>query len=125
MQALLDNAVKFTNEGEVRVIIVSHGRSPRAEFLAISVEDTGIGIPANLHEAIFEAFNQADISNSRSFGGIAIGLSLAREAVRSIGGEIVVKSAPGRGSTFTIQVAPAHEGINQADLPPVRVEAID
>jgi two-component system, sensor histidine kinase and response regulator len=125
VQALLDNAVKFTNKGEVVVTIVSRGRSPRAEFLAISVEDTGIGIPPHLHEAIFEAFNQADISNSRSFGGAGIGLSLAREAVRSLGGEIVVKSTDGRGSTFTIEVALAREGISQAELPPVPVEAID
>jgi PAS domain S-box-containing protein len=105
LRALLDNAIKFTEEGEIVLTTSTRGHSSTAEFVRISVRDTGIGIPSELHKSIFEPFNQVDSSNTRRFGGAGIGLSLARQAIHAMGGEILVDSSPGSGSTFTIDLA--------------------
>jgi signal transduction histidine kinase len=115
VRALVENAVKFTEKGEILVTISSRGRSPRAEFIRLSVCDTGIGISPEFHEAIFEPFSQADDSNSRRFGGAGIGLSLARESARSLGGEILLESALGSGSTFMLDIALRRDHSTYAD----------
>jgi PAS domain S-box-containing protein len=103
LKNLLSNAFKFTREGGVSLRIAppdaEGGAAPRA--VAFSVTDTGIGIPRDKLEIIFEAFQQADGTTSRQFGGTGLGLSISRELVRLLGGEIRVKSETGRGSTFT------------------------
>ena len=98
LKKLLANAFKFTQQGSVRLAIAP--RAPRA--IAFSVIDTGIGIPADKHELIFEAFRQADGTTSRHYGGTGLGLSISRELTRLLGGELSVSSEPGRGSTFTL-----------------------
>jgi len=98
LKNLLANAFKFTQQGSVRLAIAP--RAPRA--IAFSVIDTGIGIPADKHELIFEAFRQADGTTSRHYGGTGLGLSISRELTRLLGGELSVSSEPGRGSTFTL-----------------------
>ena len=108
---LLSNAFKFTHRGNVRFSIerVTEGWDPENETLnssgsviAITVEDTGIGIPAEKQQIIFEAFQQADGSTSRKYGGTGLGLAISREIARLLGGEITLHSEPRVGSTFTL-----------------------
>jgi signal transduction histidine kinase/CheY-like chemotaxis protein/HAMP domain-containing protein len=111
LKNLLSNAFKFTAEGSVtlRIESVCEGWSPGCKALddaeqvvAFSVVDTGIGIPANKHRIIFEAFQQADGTITRRYGGTGLGLSISREIAHLLGGEIRVSSEPGEGSTFTL-----------------------
>ena len=99
----LSNAVKFTAKGGVTVHLGSGtDRKGRHYPVAISVADTGIGIPAEKRALVFEAFKQADGSTSRRFGGTGLGLSISRELAWLMGGEIEVDSEPGSGSTFSL-----------------------
>ncbi|WP_046868268.1 hybrid sensor histidine kinase/response regulator [Microvirga massiliensis] len=105
LRNLLSNAFKFTEKGGVTLKIGTAEGSPlRAgtEWLAFSVIDTGIGIPEDKQRIIFEAFQQADGTTSRKYGGTGLGLAISREIARLLGGELVVSSAPGRGSTFSL-----------------------
>ncbi|WP_231638140.1 hybrid sensor histidine kinase/response regulator [Piscinibacter sakaiensis] len=101
LRNLLANAIKFTARGEV-TLVVRPGAS--AGGVRIDVADTGPGIPADKHEVIFEAFRQADGSTSRQFGGTGLGLSISRELVQRMGGRILLDSAPGRGSVFSVEL---------------------
>jgi signal transduction histidine kinase/ActR/RegA family two-component response regulator len=94
----LSNAVKFTREGGVVVRLLPGINYP----VTISVTDTGIGIPAEKRELVFEAFKQADGSTSRRFGGTGLGLTISRDLATLIGGRIEVESEIGKGSTFTL-----------------------
>jgi two-component system, sensor histidine kinase and response regulator len=97
---LLSNALKFTPKGEVVVEVTrSAGEHPGVE-LQFSVSDTGIGIPADKHAAIFESFTQADNSTTRRFGGTGLGLTIAAQLVGLMGGRIWVDSEAGKGSVF-------------------------
>jgi PAS domain S-box-containing protein len=98
---LLANAVKFTPRGEIELDV---GRGPEGG-VAIRVRDTGIGIPSDRREAIFEAFIQADSSTTREYGGTGLGLAICRELVERMGGRIWVEQAAGGGSVFHVSVA--------------------
>ncbi len=98
---LIGNAIKFTERGEVCLRIVNTGDNENQRcHLRIAVIDTGIGIPLDQQQKIFDAFGQADASVTRRFGGTGLGLTISREIVQLMGGELVVDSTPGKGSNF-------------------------
>lgn len=107
---LVGNAIKFTENGTVtaRLVVQPWTRQP----LRIDIEDTGVGIPADRVEAVFDAFQQADNSTSRQFGGTGLGLTITRSLARAMGFDVVVASTLGAGSTFSValtaeEMAPA------------------
>ncbi|MDM8515383.1 response regulator [Desulfobacterales bacterium HSG16] len=112
---LLRNSVKFTEKGYIRVSLTPENEIPRSfpgifrehrekiktsQYFLFSVEDTGVGIPADRTDMIFDAFSQADSSARRSFDGAGLGLNISKKLVEIMGGNIWVESTPGRGSTF-------------------------
>ncbi|MBV8246496.1 MAG: response regulator, partial [Candidatus Eremiobacteraeota bacterium] len=105
LKNLLSNAFKFTSEGTVSfrtALLNEHHLNISGPVVAFSVSDTGIGIPSDKYNVIFEAFQQADMGTSRKFGGTGLGLAISREIAGLLGGEIGVESRVGEGSTFTL-----------------------
>ncbi|MDR3536489.1 MAG: ATP-binding protein [Acetobacteraceae bacterium] len=101
---LIGNALKFTEQGEVRVTASVIEAAPDRVRIAVAVSDTGIGIAPEACERLFEAFSQVDTSISRRFGGTGLGLALCRRLTAQMGGSIGVTSLPGQGSTFRFDV---------------------
>jgi len=101
---LLGNAIKFTDHGEVLLNIRCQAKTTSECTLLFSVWDTGIGIPADKQAQIFEDFQQADRSTTRSYGGTGLGLAISSRLVELMGGRICVDSVPGRGSKFYFTV---------------------
>jgi signal transduction histidine kinase/CheY-like chemotaxis protein len=117
---LVGNALKFTEHGHVVIAVREESRTGRTATLHVSVTDTGIGIPADKHEAIFEAFRQADGSTTRRFGGTGLGLTISATLVRLMGGQLWVESEPGAGSTFHFTIA-----LTVTDAPAAKVPGPD
>ena len=142
---LLSNAIKFTARGGVkittRLVPTDQGRR-----LSIEVTDSGIGIPSETLEAIFDPFVQADNSVTRRFGGTGLGLAISRRCARLMGGDVVVQSESGGGSTFSVTIDPgpldgvrllepheavavAHDAVGDGsgkwEFPPARVLVVD
>ncbi|MBP9904594.1 MAG: response regulator [Rhodoferax sp.] len=114
---LVNNAVKFTEYGEIVVRVRTQCEDEASLILAFSVRDTGIGISAEQQTLLFQAFSQADSSTTRKFGGTGLGLAICKRLVHLMDGEISVQSVPQQGSTFTFttRFAKSDQGI----LPPV------
>ena len=112
---LLSNAFKFTSQGEIKLDIRKSGSQPLISltdqalasvapqsFFAISVTDTGIGIPTEKQPVVFDAFQQVDGTTSRRYGGTGLGLSISRQLAKLLGGELKLESEEGKGCTFTL-----------------------
>jgi signal transduction histidine kinase/DNA-binding response OmpR family regulator len=101
---LVGNAIKFTERGRIDVRARVETRTAASAVLTLAVQDTGIGIPADKLQLIFERFTQADASSSRRFGGTGLGLAISRQLVELMGGTIEVTSEPGTGSEFRVRL---------------------
>lgn len=97
---LLGNAIKFTHVGRVQVVVRADEVTPEGVLLHFVVSDTGIGIPEDVRDSIFESFAQADGSTTRKYGGTGLGLTISSDLVSMMGGEIWVESEVGAGSEF-------------------------
>ena len=122
---LISNAVKFTEVGKITLRVAWLGRDPQGEKLRFSVIDTGIGIPKEARERIFEAFTQADNSTTRRFGGTGLGLGIAERLVQLMNGAIVLESEVGKGSdfSFSLCLAPAAESLLESKTTKQREKA--
>ena len=124
LRNLIANGLKFTEKGSVRVSVArlslpdSHDPKLRGrkDLVGFRVEDSGIGIPAEKQKEIFDAFRQADGTTSRKFGGTGLGLAISRNFARMMGGDIILESHPGKGSTFLLVVP---ENISAENRTPV------
>jgi PAS domain S-box-containing protein len=127
---LVSNAIKFTDQGFVRIDIRAEERNLDTLLLFVAVSDTGIGIPASKHKDIFDAFTQLDPSYSKQYNGMGLGLAISKSLVEGMGGEITVSSTQGRGATFGFYIPcakaakehkPVASGIGLSDLPPMTI----
>jgi signal transduction histidine kinase/CheY-like chemotaxis protein len=125
----LSNAFKFTSQGSVTLKVAKPADDAvfrdtslnREAALAFSVIDTGIGIPDDKKEPIFEAFQQADGGTSRTYGGTGLGLAISRELAKLLGGEVQLHSKEGEGSTFTLFIPFDYKNDKGQDVPPTSV----
>jgi CheY-like chemotaxis protein/CHASE3 domain sensor protein len=113
LKNLLSNAFKFTERGGVTLSLQRFG----GDALSLAVTDTGIGVPEEQLQSIFEAFRQADGAINRKYGGTGLGLSISRELARLLGGSIALKSTPGQGSTFTLTIPLEYDPTRVAPRP--------
>jgi signal transduction histidine kinase len=108
---LLQNAIKFTEEGQIRLCVKVTGENDTLQHVSTEITDTGIGIEEQKISKLFTQFAQADSSTTRRFGGTGLGLVIVRQLTELMGGKVSVKSTPGTGSTFTYAIPfkrPAH-----------------
>ena len=129
---LTTNAVKFTEKGEVVVRTVLQSETETTATVRFSVQDTGIGIPRDRFDRLFQVFSQVDASTTRKFGGTGLGLAISRQLCELMGGHMAVDSEPGRGSTFSFVVEfeksrrkPSADRSRQEQLRGLRVLAVD
>lgn len=116
---LISNAIRYTDEGRVAVRVILKESGAGALRLVLCVEDSGIGIDPHMHSKIFEAFSSANPAESASRGGTGLGLSVVHKLVELMGGHIKVDSAPGMGSTFTVELT-----VDVAESEPENTETV-
>jgi PAS domain S-box-containing protein len=122
---LVSNAAKFTRGGTVAITALRN-RIPGQETIILQVQDSGIGMTAEQVGKLFRDFQQADASTTRKYGGTGLGLAISRRICRMMGGDILVQSTPGRGSTFTIQLpcapSPGESAVDRLAAAPVAMK---
>jgi two-component system sensor histidine kinase RpfC len=121
---LAGNAVKFTEKGKVEIAVTLLDETDDQYRIRFSVQDTGIGIPKELHARIFEPFFQADSGTARKYGGTGLGMTIAKEIVNLMGGQIQVDSSPGAGSHFHFDLDLPKVKTRQKIAGPVTVPAV-
>ncbi len=99
---IVNNAIKFTEKGEVTICVSQVDETPNVSFINFDIKDTGIGIDKEKQNLIFEEFSQADNTTTRRFGGTGLGLAITRKLVELMNGKIIVDSQVGKGTTFTV-----------------------
>ena len=118
---LIGNAIKFTSTGEVVVSLAVEASDDTTATLQVAVRDSGIGIPSDKLDSIFEAFSQADTSTTRQHGGSGLGLSISSRLVELMGGHMSVDSEPGKGSTFRFTIV---LGVDRQAVVPLSTEQL-
>ena len=121
---LLSNAIKFTDTGEVAVNVELLSTEKDQMLLHFLVRDTGVGIPLEKQHFIFEAFNQADCSTTRQFGGTGLGLTISAQLVAIMKGEIWVNSVPGEGSCFHFTIGVGSLPFTEAEPSPLNIQNV-
>jgi two-component system sensor histidine kinase/response regulator len=130
---LLGNAIKFTHQGEVVLRVATEATTPPGIVLHFSIRDTGVGIPPDRQQSVFDAFTQADGSVTRTYGGTGLGLTISSQLVQLMGGRLRVESEAGKGSTFHFTASfepaqarsaptPAADAVDLRDLPVLIVD---
>jgi len=119
---LISNAIKFTTEGEVTVNLSTLEESDNNIKFRFEIKDTGIGIPDDKQHLLFKAFTQADTSTSRKYGGTGLGLTISKNLVEMMGGELGVTSSEGVGSTFWFELP--FKAISKQNVLPVSLEKL-
>jgi signal transduction histidine kinase len=100
---LISNAAKFTEDGQI-TLLVSRSMGADGDWVTYAVSDSGIGIPADKIDSLFEEFSQVEATTTRDYGGTGLGLAITKRFCELMGGTITVESKPGKGSTFTLKL---------------------
>jgi two-component system sensor histidine kinase/response regulator len=122
---LIGNSIKFTHQGEIVVRAEPVSETGTHATVYFSIQDTGIGIPADRQQSVFERFTQADGSITRRYGGSGLGLTICKQLVEAMGGKIGVQSSPGMGSTFWFQVAFEKQPIEKRGTAPLIIQPVN
>jgi PAS domain S-box-containing protein len=121
---LVGNSIKFTDRGEIVLSVTQEEEAAEAVLLHFAVKDTGVGIPADKQQRIFEAFSQADGSMARKYGGTGLGLAICTKLSEAMGGRVWVESQPGEGSTFHFTVRLAIQSVLSPRPAPIEPEVL-
>jgi two-component system sensor histidine kinase/response regulator len=125
MLNLIGNALKFTGQGEIVIRAEPVAETETNTTIYFSIQDTGIGIAADRLRSVFERFTQADSSTTRKYGGSGLGLTICKQLVEAMGGEIGVKSTPGVGSTFWFQVSFEKQPVEKRGTAPLVIQPVN
>ena len=118
---LLGNAIKFTDQGEVNLIVDEHHDEKHGDWVCFVVKDTGMGISEEKQKALFDPFYQVDESNTRKHGGTGLGLAISKKFVEGLGGKIEVESTFGAGSKFQFKLTMKYEINNNNEKPKILI----